>query len=389
MKISNVEVIAFRVPRRRPGRGGSVIESVAEQTLTVLSTDEGAQGYYLGGYNHGDLEGMPPDDRQRLVNSARRFLLGQDPYDRERFWQLMYGPTMPEHILSTLDMALWDLQARAFGVPVHKLLGGARDRVKAYASTYPSVGTPEEYAAHALQCKAEGYRAYKIHPYYGMAQGRTEEAPQHRSWVDMDVAACRLIREAVGDDMVLMFDPYGTYHNYEEALWVGRELEKLNFYWYEHPLPEYRVESYVRLARDLAIPILSPEQLGGSVFTRADWILRGASDMSRIDVLRGGISAVMKTVAVCEAFGVKCEIHMSGFANLQVLGATSADTCEYYERGLVGPGIDYERPEPYLEEICDPMDAEGYVRIPTEPGMGYRLIWDYIRDNTTGTLSAA
>ena len=222
MKISNVEVIAFRVPRRRPGRGGVVIESVAEQTLTVISTDEGAKGYYLGGYNHGDQEGMPPDDRQRLVNSARRFLMGQDPYDRERFWQLMYGPTMPEHILSMLDMALWDLQARVLGVPVHKLLGGARDRVKAYASTYPSVGRPEEYAVHALQCKEQGYRAYKIHPYYGMAQGQTEAAPQHRSWVEMDIAACRLIREAVGDDMVLMFDPYGTYHNYEEALWVGR-----------------------------------------------------------------------------------------------------------------------------------------------------------------------
>ena len=45
----------------------------------------------------------------------------------------------------------------------------------------------------------------------------------------------------------------------EEAIKVGRELEKLNFYWYEHPMPEYRVESYVRLSRELSIPILSPE----------------------------------------------------------------------------------------------------------------------------------
>ncbi len=62
----------------------------------------------------------------------------------------------------------------------------------------------------------------------------------------------------------------------EEAIKVGRELEKLNYYWYEHPMPEYRVESYVRLCRELTIPILSPEIVAGGVFTRAEWILRGA-----------------------------------------------------------------------------------------------------------------
>jgi L-alanine-DL-glutamate epimerase-like enolase superfamily enzyme len=72
---------------------------------------------------------------------------------------------------------------------------------------------------------------------------------------------------------------------------------------------------------------------------------------------------------------------MSGFANLQILGATSEDTCEYYERGLVAPGVDYETPVPYLEEICDPMDEEGYVAVPQEPGMGYKLKWDYIEEH--------
>ena len=60
-------------------------------------------------------------------------------------------------------------------------------------------------------------------------------------------SACEAVREAVGDDMVLMYDPWGTYHTVEEAIKVGRALERLDFYWYEHPMPEYRVESYVRL----------------------------------------------------------------------------------------------------------------------------------------------
>lgn len=103
--------------------------------------------------------------------------------------------------------------------------------------------------------------------------------------------------------------------------------------------------------------------------------------MSRIDVLRGGITGCMKMAAICEAFGVKCEIHMSGFGNLQVLGATSEDVCEYYERGLLAPNIDCETPLPYFEEICDPMDSEGYVTVPQEPGMGYKVKWDYIEEH--------
>lgn len=189
------------------------------------------------------------------------------------------------------------------------------------------------------------------------------------------------MREKVGDEMVLMYDPWGTYRTYEEALRVGRELEELDFYWYEHPMPEYRVESYVRLCKELRIPILAPEIAAGSLYTRADWILRGASDMSRIDVLRGGITGCKKMAAICEAYGVKCEIHMSGFGNLQVLAATSEDVCEYYERGLQAPGVSYEIPQPYLEEICDPLDSKGYVRVPQEPGMGYKIRWDYIEEN--------
>ena len=103
--------------------------------------------------------------------------------------------------------------------------------------------------------------------------------------------------------------------------------------------------------------------------------------MTRIDVLRGGVTGVSKMAAICEAFGVKCEVHMSGHANLQMLGATSEDVCEYYERGLLAPGVDEETPLPYLEAVCDPLDDEGYVTVPTAPGLGYRLIWDYIEEN--------
>ena len=72
---------------------------------------------------------------------------------------------------------------------------------------------------------------------------------------------------------------------------------------------------------------------------------------------------------------------MSGFGNLQVLGATSEDVCEYYERGLLGPGVRYDATPAYLKQPCDPLDREGFVRVPRSPGLGYEIDWDYIDDH--------
>jgi L-alanine-DL-glutamate epimerase-like enolase superfamily enzyme len=381
MKIADLQVIPFRV-RRRPFRNGELLPEIETvQTLIKITTDEGAEGYYFGGHGHGDQDGLPADQRAVLEGRVKSLIVGHDPFDREKFWHWLWVANLDENLISVVDMALWDLQARVFGVPLYKLLGGCRDKVKAYASTYPNMGTPEEYAQHALACKQQGYTHYKIHPYYFWDPVTKQPDPGRPSHIAHDIEVCRAVRDAVGDDMVLSFDPWGTYRTYEEALRVGRELEKLNFYWFEHPMPEYRVSTYEKLCRELDIPILSPEIAAGSVYTRADWIRRGASDMTRIDVLRGGVTGAKKMAAVAEAFGVKCEMHMSGFANLQILGSTSEDVCEYYERGLLAPGVDYETPPPYLETIGDPMDAEGYVHLPQEPGMGYRIIWDYIEAN--------
>jgi len=383
MKITDLQVIPFTVPRRPFLNGRWGAETTTIQTLTKVSTDEGSEGYYFGGRGHGDQDGLSADQIALLRGRIRDLVLGCDPFDREKFWHWMWVANIDENVLSVLDLVLWDLQARIFGVPLYKLLGGCRDRVPAYASTYPNMGDVSTYVEHALECREQGYRHYKIHPYYFWDPAKRQPDPGRPSHVQEDIMVCHAVAEEVGDDMVLSYDPWGTYRTYEEAYEVGRELEELGFYWYEHPMPEYRVASYEKLCRELEIPILSPEIAAGSLYTRADWIRRGASDMSRMDVLRGGITGVRKMTAVCEAYGVRCEIHMSGFANLQILGATSEDVSHYYERGLLAPGADYETPPPYLEAICDPMDEEGYVHLPQEPGMGYRIDWDYIEKHRT------
>src|SRR5438132_412476 len=121
MKIVDLQVIPFRVPGRRFWNGKLLPEAETVQTLTRIVTDEGAEGYYLGGHGHGDQDGLPLDQRAALQGRLRSMLIGQDPFDREKFWHWMWVANLPENLLSVVDMALWDLQARAFGVPIHKL----------------------------------------------------------------------------------------------------------------------------------------------------------------------------------------------------------------------------------------------------------------------------
>jgi L-alanine-DL-glutamate epimerase-like enolase superfamily enzyme len=198
-----------------------------------------------------------------------------------------------------------------------------------------------------------------------------------------DVEACRAVRERVGDEMVLMLDPYHHYTK-EEALYIGRELELLGFYWLEEPMDEYDISSYVWLAERLTIPLVGPETAKGGLQTRAEWIVRGTADIIRGGVWNmGGITPLIKLAHLCEAHGLRLELHGADPGNLQVLGVMPIPG-EFYERGLLHPLIDYEKPPPWLKERFDPMDREGWVHIPRKPGLGLEINWDYIAEYRAG-----
>ena len=146
---------------------------------------------------------------------------------------------------------------------------------------------------------------------------------------------CRAVREAVGEDMVLMLDPFGGY-TLEEARWVGRELEKLNFYWLEHPMIETRVEAYRRLTSDLDIAICSPEHVPGGLQSGGVGAARGRGPATHRRLLRRH-HRLLEADQRLQAFGLQCEMHTGGRANAQLLAATAAATCQYYEWGLLPP----------------------------------------------------
>jgi L-alanine-DL-glutamate epimerase-like enolase superfamily enzyme len=150
----------------------------------------------------------------------------------------------------------------------------------------------------------------------------------------------------------------------------------------EEPMNEHSTSSYVWLTQQLDLPICGPETAEGQMYTRAEWILRGASDISRVGLADvGGITPTMKTIHLCESFGLRIELHGGGAGTLQVLGAMAIPG-EYYERGLLHPHLDYEAQTPWLAEIADPLDAEGNIAISRRPGLGQEIDWDFVRDHT-------
>ena len=376
MKIADVVVESFhyrsKTVRDSEGHGHPGPEHDATQSLLRIVTDEGVEGYCFGA--NGPV----------IENLVKPILMEQDPFYREKIWQAMRERqrlnlgSLSDRVLATVDMALWDLAGRYAGLPVHKLLGATRDKVPAYASTMcgddleGGLDTPEAYAEFAIWCMEQGYPAFKLHTWQPPIPG----APDPKR----DVAACAAVREAVGPDVPLMLDPF-HYYNREQALYLGRELEKLNYYWMEEPMGEHSISSYVWLTEQLDLPMVGPETAEGKMYTRAEWIVRGASDISRGGVGDlGGITPLVKLVGLCESFGVRMEVHGGGPGNLHVLCAMSIPG-EFYERGLLHPFIDYETPPPWLNSLPDPMDKEGFVHVSQEPGLGWDINFDYIRDN--------
>ncbi len=372
MKITGIEVVAFkyrsRVVADWEGHAHPGPEHDAIRKLTKIVTDEGIEGYCFGG-------------DERAVGILEPILIGENPLNRERIWQRLrqaqriHRRLLDDETIATIDIALWDFFGRLTNLPICKLLGGYREKVPAYGSTMcgddipGGLDSPDAYADFAQVLKEKGYPAIKLHTWM----------PPLGPDPERDVAACRAVRERVGPDIELMLDCW-HYYSRQEALYIGRELEELNFHWFEEPMDEHSVSSYVWLAEHLDIPIVGPEIAGGKMYTRAEWILRNASDISRCSVEHGGITALVKAVHLCESFGIALEVHGGGPANLQVLGAMGIPG-EYYERGLLHPMLNYGERTPWLREIIDPMDSQGYVHISQKPGLGLEIDWDFIERN--------
>lgn len=355
MKIKDIKCMLY--PRKPTRRGRpDFLHPAGGTPFTILRiiTDDGIEGF---GFGDRSID-------EPAISVVKQVITDKDPFDREWVWQRLwylhdYGrPGMPISLLtlSAVDIALWDIAGKALGLPIYKLLGAYRDKIKIYASSH-CMSSVREYVDEATSCKQQGITAYKIHPYWGIGE--------------KDIEICRAVRQAVGDGMVLMLDSCGRYTR-EEAMRVGRELEKLSFYWFEMPIPDHDIEGLAMLRKKLGVPILAPEIVLRSMYSIPEYLLRGATTMVRCDtMISGGITPCKKIADMSDAFGMQCEIHVGGLPNLHVECAVK--NCEFHE--MFWPErFSYQRRIP-LKEYAK-LDNEGYLHVPQKPGLGIEIDWE-------------
>ncbi|SDX56987.1 L-alanine-DL-glutamate epimerase [Pseudomonas syringae] len=380
MKIISVCVDVFSFPSRRAvdsaGHAHPGEEKPVRMGMLRIACDDGSEGVSFG----------PPElIRPHIIESfVKKVLIGQNPMNREKIWQELAhwqrgsASQFTDRALALVEQALWDLAGRALKLPVHQLLGGFRDKVLAYGSTMcgddlaGGLSTPDEYGQFAEKLVQRGYKGIKLHTW----MPPISFAPNPR----MDVQACAAVREAVGPDIALMLDGYHWYSR-TDALYIGRELQKLDFAWFEEPMMEDSAESYAWLAANLDIPVLGPESIAGKYHSRASWVTNKSCDILRAGVAGvGGIGPCLKVAHLAESFGMDCEVHGNGAANLAVVGAIS--NCRWYERGLLHPFLDYDDVPAYLNTLVDPMDSDGFVHLSEQPGLGEDINFSYIETHT-------
>ena len=367
MKITDVKVTLFKWEFEpwRTGVGTSFGGS-RQLGIVTVETSDGLNGHaFLGSSRQGADAYAGP-----LIEVIKPMIVGRNPQDIGDIWWKMWkqNRSVSTNAIGAVDVALWDINGKIAGQPIHRLLGTCRSSIPAYSSTAWHA-TAEEYAEEAKRFQSMGWTAHKIHPH-----GDTRA----------DIEICKAVREAVGDEMKLMLDSMWAYQ-YEDALRVGRAIEGLGYYWYEDPLVEEDLYNYVKLKSKLDIPIMSTEYAPGRLYGMAQWITSYATDMLRGDVaVTGGITPLLKICHIAEGFNMKCELHHGGnslnnVANLHVMMAVN--NCEFYEVFPCTGANKYA----LVEDI--EVDDKGLVYAPTAPGLGYEIDWDLVMREQTQVVS--
>src|SRR5712691_1087722 len=319
MRITDVKVsVSTRVvpPMAHKDRIG---DEPWDIVLIRVLTDEGIEGNAFGyGIRSGEITA------KLTVELLKPALVGEDPLDREKIWQKIrtldrWLALFPIYAQGPVDVALWDIAGKKAGMPLYKLIGGYRDSARAYATAAWSIPDIDSYKAQADEILELGFTAYKM-----------------TAWgdPDYDIKLMRAMRAHVGDGVDLMLDCVSAY-DHRTALKVGRAAEELGFYWFEEPLWDLDIHGLSKLCASLDIPVVSTETLPGANYAIAEYIVRGAADIVRSDVMwKGGVTSTLKTMHLADCFGMKCEVHTSQYsltdvANLHIVCACK--NVDFYE----------------------------------------------------------
>ncbi|WP_299622412.1 mandelate racemase/muconate lactonizing enzyme family protein [uncultured Tateyamaria sp.] len=311
MKLADLDIIVTAPPA--PGWGGRY------WILVKLTTDDG-----IIGWGECYASSVGPDAMRGVIEDVfARHMAGENPENIELMFRRAYSSGFTQRpdltvmgAFSGLEIACWDILGKARGRPVHALLGGCmNDRVRAYTYLYPLPHhdlndfwtSPEMAAESALDCVERGYTAVKFDP-AGPYTLRGGHMPGMRD-IEMSVAFCKAIREAVGSRADLLFGTHGQFTT-AGAIRLGQGLEPYSPLWFEEPIPPDAVEEMAKVARAVRIPVATGERLT----TKAEFapILRsGAAAILQPALGRaGGIWEMKKVAAMAEAYNAQMAPHL-------------------------------------------------------------------------------
>ncbi|WP_448953692.1 mandelate racemase/muconate lactonizing enzyme family protein [Labrys neptuniae] len=364
-KTANITSIVAIPLRGESPKGGWAEEIRPEDsihTLIAVHTEDGITGY----------GSVFTDGRLAMagLDLLKPLILGKNALEPDYLSEILHqntfwmgrGGTLT-HVISGIDIALWDIKGKALSMSVASLLGGRHvERVRPYCSLL--MDEPAALADTLAAFRAQGYTAFKIGwgPF-----GRRDSYKR-------DEAIIAAAREAVGPEAALMVDAGASDAFWPNDLkWAVRTAEMLAGYeveWFEEALRPDALEDFVRLRASSPVPIS-----GGEVLTRRQSFLpflqSGALDIIQPDVTKvGGISEQRRIVWLAQAFGVQYVGHgwntaLGLAADLQMAAAFAGTRYVEYIGG-----------SPYVDGICRQpfeLDREGFLAIPDRPGLGVDL----------------
>ena len=269
-----------------------------------IDTDAGITGYG-DATNH-----FLPHASLGMLKDLVPYLIGEDPERVEYLWQACFrrrfyrgGPATGAAI-SAIDMALWDIKGKAYGVPVYQLLGGlARKKVRLYG--HVSGRSAEEIAEQARQRAAKGITAIRFRAFHSYD---AIDLHDHKLAVQQQVEYIAAIREAVGDDIDLILECHGRYDP-EWAIQLAKAVEKYHPFMIEDPIRHENPQSMAQVRAHTSLPLATGERYHNKWEFR-ELIENGYVNYLRPDVCHcGGITEMKKIGALGETYSMNLIPH--------------------------------------------------------------------------------